>query len=135
MGPKSHEILTDLHFTGALMSLRADLISGFLSHRRFFLLILFFSLWLHSSPLLTVRRTFVFLLISFFFGLLCVEVIFLCFHLRIILFCVQPDWMNFSLLHVSFCGDHGGTVVKVLCYKSEGRWLHSRWCHRNFSLT
>jgi hypothetical protein len=29
----------------------------------------------------------------------------------------------------------GGTVVKVLCYKSEGRWFDSRWCHWNFSLT
>jgi hypothetical protein len=27
------------------------------------------------------------------------------------------------------------TVVKVLCYKSEGRWFDSRWCHWNFSLT
>jgi hypothetical protein len=26
----------------------------------------------------------------------------------------------------------GGTVVKVLCYKSEGRWFDSRWCHWNF---
>ena len=32
-------------------------------------------------------------------------------------------------------GDRGGTVVKVLCYKSEGRWYDSRWCHSNFSLT
>jgi len=24
---------------------------------------------------------------------------------------------------------------KVLCYKSEGRWFDSRWCHWNFSLT
>ena len=32
-------------------------------------------------------------------------------------------------------GDYGGTVVKVLCYKSEGRWFDSRWCHWNFSLT
>jgi hypothetical protein len=31
-------------------------------------------------------------------------------------------------------GDRGGTVVKVLCYKSEGRWFDSRWCHWNFSL-
>ena len=23
-------------------------------------------------------------------------------------------------------GDRGGTVVKVLCYKSEGRWFDSR---------
>ena len=26
-------------------------------------------------------------------------------------------------------------VVKVLCYKSEGRWFDSRWCHWNFSPT
>ena len=34
-----------------------------------------------------------------------------------------------------YMGDRGGTVVKVLCYKSEGRWFDSRWCHWNFSLT
>ena len=33
------------------------------------------------------------------------------------------------------CGDRGGTVVKVLCYKSESRWFDLRWCHWNFSLT
>ena len=32
-------------------------------------------------------------------------------------------------------GGHGGTVVKVLCYKSEGRWFNPSWCHWNFSLT
>ena len=32
-------------------------------------------------------------------------------------------------------GDRGGTVVKVLCYKSEGRWFDSRWCHWNLSST
>jgi len=32
-------------------------------------------------------------------------------------------------------GDRGCTVVKVLRYKSEGRWFDSRWCHWNFSLT
>jgi hypothetical protein len=32
-------------------------------------------------------------------------------------------------------GYDGGTVVKVLRYKSEGRWFDSRWCHWNFSLT
>jgi hypothetical protein len=32
-------------------------------------------------------------------------------------------------------GDRGGTVVKVLRYKSEGRWFDSRWCHWNFPLT
>jgi len=32
-------------------------------------------------------------------------------------------------------GDRSSTVVKVLCYKSKGRWFDSRWCHWNFSLT
>jgi len=32
-------------------------------------------------------------------------------------------------------GDRGGTVVKVLCYKSEGRWFDLSWLHWNFSLT
>ena len=32
-------------------------------------------------------------------------------------------------------GDRGGTVVKVLCYKSEGRWLDPSLCHWNFLLT
>jgi len=32
-------------------------------------------------------------------------------------------------------GDRGSTVVKALCYKSERRWLDSRWSHWNFSLT
>jgi len=36
---------------------------------------------------------------------------------------------------IEFIGDCGGTLVKVLCYKSEGHWFDPRWCHRNFSLT
>ena len=32
-------------------------------------------------------------------------------------------------------GDRSGTVVKVLCYKSEGRWFDPSWCHWNFFLT
>jgi hypothetical protein len=32
-------------------------------------------------------------------------------------------------------GDSGSTVVKVLRYKSEGRWFIPRWCQWNFSLT
>jgi len=31
--------------------------------------------------------------------------------------------------------DRGNTVVKMLCYKSEGRWFDPSWCHWNFSLT
>ena len=26
-------------------------------------------------------------------------------------------------------GDRGSTVVRVLCYKSEGRWFDPSWCH------
>ena len=29
-------------------------------------------------------------------------------------------------------GGRGSTVAKVLCYKSEGRWFDSRWCHWKF---
>ena len=43
--------------------------------------------------------------------------------------------MYFVRLSAHCLGDRGGTVVKVLCYKSEGRWFHCRWCHWNFSLT
>jgi hypothetical protein len=32
-------------------------------------------------------------------------------------------------------GDRGSTVVKVLSYKSEGRWFDSRRCHWIFPLT
>jgi len=32
-------------------------------------------------------------------------------------------------------GDRGSTVVKALCYKSEGRCFDSRWCHWNFLLS
>jgi len=32
-------------------------------------------------------------------------------------------------------GGAGLHMVKVLCYKSEGRWYDSRCCHWNFSLT
>ena len=46
---------------------------------------------------------------------------------------------GFLKVNVVLCGmnegDRSGTVVKVLCYKSEGRRFGSRWCHWNFSLT
>ena len=41
--------------------------------------------------------------------------------------------LNMEVTHE--CGDHGSTVVKVLCYKSEGLWFNSRWCLWNFLLT
>ena len=33
------------------------------------------------------------------------------------------------LLYMLYSGDRGSTVVKVLCYKSEGRWFDPSWCH------
>ena len=39
------------------------------------------------------------------------------------------------IIVVKLTGDRGGKVVKVLCYKSEGRWFDPSWCHWNFSLT
>jgi hypothetical protein len=41
----------------------------------------------------------------------------------------------FSLVkavHKFDLGDRCSTVVKVLCYKSEGRWFDPRWCHGIF---
>jgi len=32
-------------------------------------------------------------------------------------------------VYVSLSGNRGSTVVKLLCYKSEGGWFDSRWCH------
>ena len=39
-----------------------------------------------------------------------------------------------SLNSVLDWGGGGSTVVKVLYYKSEGRWFDPSWCHWNFSL-
>ena len=36
---------------------------------------------------------------------------------------------------IIFVEDRGGTVVKVLCYKSEGRWFDPSWYQWIFSLT
>ena len=47
--------------------------------------------------------------------------------------------LNGRIIEMSFLydrkGDRSSTVVKVLCYKSEGRWFDPSWCHWNFSLT
>jgi len=36
---------------------------------------------------------------------------------------------------LSLVGDRSSSVVKVLCYKSEGRWFDPSWCYWNLSLT
>ena len=41
--------------------------------------------------------------------------------------------LSFFTKYTELFGDRGGTVVKVLCYKSEGRWFDLSWCHWNFS--
>ena len=43
--------------------------------------------------------------------------------------------LNIYLNIYIYMGDRGSTVVKVLCYKSEGRWFDPSWCQWNFSLT
>jgi len=36
---------------------------------------------------------------------------------------------NIIYIYIYICiWDHGSTVVKVLCYKSEGRWFDPSWC-------
>ena len=53
----------------------------------------------------------------------------------------SPTWSPFSftlfiflshfmpLIHHLLLSPRGSTVVKVLCYKSEGRWFDPSWCH------
>jgi hypothetical protein len=48
--------------------------------------------------------------------------------------CIQAIGIWCSTNYYTGTAD-GGTVVKVLRYKSEGRWFDSRWCRWNFSLT
>jgi len=31
-------------------------------------------------------------------------------------------------IYINIVGDRGSTVVKLLCYKSEGRWFDPSWC-------
>ena len=47
---------------------------------------------------------------------------------------VPPPFVNYICTSI-VRGDRGGTVVKVLWYKSEGRWLDPSWCQWNFSFT
>ena len=42
---------------------------------------------------------------------------------------------NNSLSNTFRTADRSGTVVKVLCYKSEGRWFDPSWFQWNISLT
>jgi hypothetical protein len=44
---------------------------------------------------------------------------------------LYPHMRIFNMTIVT-AGDRGSTVVKVLRYKSEGRWFDPRWCHEFF---
>ena len=50
---------------------------------------------------------------------------------------IECGWYVIVVSYSGFLGsdgDRGGTVVKVLCCKSEGRWFDPSWCRWNFSL-
>jgi len=48
---------------------------------------------------------------------------------------IETNLMPLDILLYSLLAHRSGTVVKVLCYKLEGRWFVPSWCHWNFSLT
>jgi len=35
---------------------------------------------------------------------------------------------QYIIIIIIIIGGRGGTVVKMLCYKSEGRWFDPSWC-------
>jgi len=43
--------------------------------------------------------------------------------------CTGNKNIYFILNYYFSRGNRGSTVVKVLYYKSEGRWFDSSWCH------
>jgi len=45
---------------------------------------------------------------------------------------LREIWINYNLELLPL-SDRGGTVIKVLCYKSGGRWFVLSWRHWNFS--
>ena len=55
-------------------------------------------------------------------------------HCRQIL-CFVEWAVSFRNVTYKYLWDRGGTVVKVLCYKSEGRLFDPSWYNWNFSLT
>jgi len=45
----------------------------------------------------------------------------------------MPKHVTTKLYNIhSTLEDRDSTVVKVLCYKSEGHWFDPSWCHWNF---
>jgi hypothetical protein len=56
-----------------------------------------------------------------------------CYILTPIVWITLPLTSSYILSFTSVIGDRGSTVVNVLCYKSEGRWFDTRWCHGIFN--
>ena len=62
-------------------------------------------------------------------------------HKMLLSVVTHTEYQNLTALGDNFLstskkkGERSSTVVKVLRYKSEGRWFDPRWCHWNFSLT
>ena len=54
---------------------------------------------------------------------------------RVRVFLATANFTELIKVWQIYIGDRGDTVVKVLCYKSGGRWFDSSWCYWNFSLT
>jgi hypothetical protein len=48
--------------------------------------------------------------------------------------CTSLNFMPYTITEGDRVSTVVSTVVKVLCYKSVGRWFDSRWCNWNFSL-
>ena len=48
------------------------------------------------------------------------------------LFCCVNVHFLIEMYQIHYVGDRVSTVVEVLCYKPEGRWFDSRWCHWKF---
>jgi hypothetical protein len=52
-----------------------------------------------------------------------------------LIYSVRYSIVSINSYTVNYNEARGGAVVEALRYKPEGRWIDSRWCHWNFSLT
>ena len=64
-----------------------------------------------------------------------IRVSLICILIRFFIYVIISPDHQIYLSYILLYGDRGSTVVKGLCYKSEGRWFDPSWCHWNFSLT
>jgi len=52
--------------------------------------------------------------------------------INVVIHCENCERYELQTYSITF---RSSTVLKVLFYKSEGRWFDPSWCHWNFSLT